>query len=70
MKDLYVLEWSKKQGFFHIQKLVNTLANNAKAFEQNKSLNDYHILGMGTQQEMSDLADSLRNKLYERYADA
>lgn len=70
MKELYFLEWSKKQGFFHIQRMEHTLANNMVAFEMNKPLNDYHVLGVGTQQEMTDLADELRNQLYARWENA
>ena len=66
MSDLYVLEWSKKQGFFHIQKLDDVLAANRQAFEENKSLNDYHMLSVGTREEMSALADELRGELCAR----
>lgn len=66
MSDLYTLEWSKKQGFFHIQKLQYTLSTNQQAFAENRTLNDYHLLGVGTSAEMSAMADKLRNELYAR----
>jgi hypothetical protein len=60
MNEIYALEWSKKQGFFHIQKLKYTIEINRNAFMLGNTLNDYHILGTGTRDEMSSLADHLR----------
>jgi hypothetical protein len=64
--EQYVLEWSKKQGYFHIQLLDKTIATNCQAFADNKTLNDYHIIAIGTFDQMHDAADLLRDKLESR----
>ena len=66
MNNQYVLEWSKKQGFFHIQELTKTIRANMLAFVSNKTLNDYHIILIGTYDEVTEAADRLRSELYGR----
>lgn len=62
----YALLWSKQQGCFHIEPLERTLQLNRAAFANNKTLNDYHVIDVGTQQAMYDAAEVRRKTLYAR----
>lgn len=67
MKDeLYVLEWSKKQGMPHVQPLETTLAMNRVAYRDDKAAGDYIPLFVGTFKEVSDAADLIRPTLEKR----
>ena len=66
MKDLYVLEWSKKQGMPHVQPLETTLSMNRVAYMENRATGDYIPLAIGTRQEMHDAADLIRQTLEKR----
>ena len=66
MTDLYVLEWSKKQGMPHVQPLERTLSNNRKAYMDNRAVNDYVPLAVGTLEEMHIAADAIRPTLAAR----
>jgi len=66
MQQQYVLEWSKSAGCFHVAELQTTLHNNLKAFVNNKALKDYHILLIGTYDEVTEAADRLRGDLLSR----
>lgn len=64
--ETYVLEWSKKQGCFHVQQLRHTIKKNLRAFAENRTLNDYHIILVGTFDEVTDAADQLRGEFLSR----
>ena len=66
MTDLYVLEWSKKQGMPHVQPLERTLSNNRKAYMDDRAVNDYVPLAVGTLEEMHIAADAIRQTLAAR----
>jgi hypothetical protein len=66
MKDLYVLEWSKKQGMPHVQPLTKTLSNNRIAYMNDKAVNDYIPIAVGTMDEMLDAANAMRPTLLKR----
>ena len=66
MKDLYVLEWSKKQGMPHVQRLEDTLSKNRLAYMLNESVNDYIPIAVGTFKEMTDASDAIRPTLMKR----
>lgn len=65
MKDKYVLEWSKKQNNFHIQKLEHTLAKNQGLFIDDKSHN-WIVLMVGTLDVCTSLAESQRDRIKAR----
>ena len=69
MKDLYVLEWSKKQGMPHVQRLEHTLSANRQAYRDNKSTNDYIPIFVGTFEEASAAADAIRPTLEKRWSE-
>lgn len=58
-KDLWALEWSQRQGFFHVQPLRGALEKNGRAFARNSAV-DYIILYIGTSDECQDEAERLR----------
>ena len=64
--ELYVLEWSKKQGMPHVQKLEETLSANRLAYMEDKAANDYIPLAVGSFDEMIDAADAIRPTLAKR----
>lgn len=66
MDDLYVLEWSRGQNCFHIQRAFITAKNNLAAFLHDKPLNDYHVLMFGSFDECHKAADRLRHKIIQR----
>ena len=65
--ELYVLEWSKKQGMPHVQPLEATLSKNRKAYMENQSVGDYIPIFVGTFKEVSDAADAIRPTLEKRH---
>ena len=69
MKDLYVLEWSKKQGMPHVQRLEKTLSHNRLAYMEDRSTNDYIPLFVGTFEEVSEAADAIRPTLEKRWSE-
>jgi hypothetical protein len=64
--DLYVLEWSKKAGMPHVQRLEETLSANRKAYRDDKAVGDYIPIAVGTVEEMSEAADAIRPTLMAR----
>lgn len=64
--ELYVLEWSKKQGMPHVQRLEETLSTNRLAYMEDKATNDYIPLAVGTFDEMLAAADAIRPTLAKR----
>jgi hypothetical protein len=69
MSELYVLEWSKRQGCFHIQRADHVCQTNMQAFRVNKNLNDYHIIAIGSEEKMHSIAGTYRKELYARDAE-
>jgi hypothetical protein len=70
MSDLYVLEWSKKQGMPHVQPLNETLSRNRRAYRENASVNsDYIPIAVGTMDEMLASAEGIRGTLAARRPD-
>lgn len=69
MKDLYVLEWSKKQGMPHVQRLTETLSANRRAYMDDKVVNDYIPIAVGTMDELLDAAEAMRPTLIKRRPD-
>lgn len=61
-----VLLWSKQQNCFHIEPMSQLLMKNLRAFVNEKSLNDYHLIGTGTDEEVRQMADRLRPSLTRR----
>lgn len=66
MSDLYVLEWSKKQGMPHVQRLADTLSANRRAYMDNKATGDYIPLAIGPFDEMMDAAEAMKPTLIKR----
>lgn len=66
MEDLWVLEWSKKQNCFHVQRADWTTTKNFTYFLQDKALNDYHVIFVGSRQDVEKTADKHRSILFER----
>jgi len=60
------LLWSKRQNCFHIEPLRQLLAKNLAAFFAEKQLNDYHLIGTGTDEEVRQMAEQMRPILTER----
>jgi hypothetical protein len=65
-EEIYVLEWSRSQLQFHVQRLADLVSLNRAAYRDDAALNDYHVLHMGTRKECEDAADSCRPTLYIR----
>lgn len=64
--EQYVLEWSHKQGMPHVQRLNDTLSANRRAYMDNKPVNDYIPIAIGTFDEMMDAAEAIRPTLMQR----
>ena len=65
--DTYALLWSKKSNCFHIEPLQDTVAKGLRFFRAQQT-NDYLVIGIGTHDECSAMADELRPTLTERDA--
>jgi len=66
MGNLYVLEWSHKQGMPHVQRLNDTLSANRRAYMDDRPTNDYIPLAVGTFNEMMDAARAITPTLASR----
>jgi hypothetical protein len=67
MTDLYVLEWSQKQGMPHVQRLEQTLSCNRRAYRENAAVgSDYIPIAVGTFDEMLASANAMRGTLASR----
>lgn len=64
--NTYVLLWSKRQNCYHIELLSDLLNKNLDAFKRDASLNDYHLIAIGTRQQVDEIADSGRALIRER----
>lgn len=68
--DLYVLEWSKKQGLPHVQRLSDTLSANRLAYMDDlEVVGDYIPIAVGTLDEMLDAAEAIKPTLLKRRPD-
>ncbi len=68
MSDLYVLEWSQKGSSFHIQPVHSMLRVNRAAYGEDRELNDYHVIHVGTSVECHDIATACRQTIESRRA--
>ena len=66
MDEVYVLEWSHKQGMPHVQRLNDTLSANRRAYTGDKPSNDYIPLAVGTLDDMLTAAEAMRPTLIKR----
>jgi histidinol-phosphate/aromatic aminotransferase/cobyric acid decarboxylase-like protein len=66
---MYVLEWAEGSSYFHVQELQRALMSNLVRFQKNKP-GRWIPLAVGTDEEMSALADQLRPLLIRREAAA
>ncbi len=62
MKDLYVLEWSKKQNAFHIHSALLTVERNLNVLLAGEST-DYVPIMIGTEAECEVIHRRYRNRL-------
>lgn len=65
-KDLWVLEWHQKSNNFHIQKLASLLSRNREAYRDDKCLQNWIVLHVGTNDECHEAADAARVTLNQR----
>lgn len=65
--ELFVLEWSQKYSSFHIQAARHMLSRHREAYRDNRPLNDYHVLHIGTMDECSAMATACRKTLEQRH---
>lgn len=63
---MQALLWSRQQNCFHIEPLSQLLGKNLTACMCDKPLNDYHLITIGTDEVVRQLADQLRPQLHER----
>lgn len=61
----YVLLWSQSQNAFHIERTLDMLEANRRAFLEDRRM-DYVAVLHGTRDECSDLADQTRDVLCKR----
>jgi hypothetical protein len=66
MKEIWVLEWSKEQNYFHVDRAEWMCTENFNYFLQDRKLNDYHVIFVGTREEVDKMADKHRSMLFER----
>jgi len=64
--DLYVLEWSQKQGATHVQPFEKTMSVNRLAYRENKPVSDYIPLAIGSRDDMLIASESMRQTLVKR----
>lgn len=65
--ELWALEWSQRQGFFHVELLRTVLTKNRESFARDRRT-DYIPLHIGTRGECDEAADRLRPVLVARDA--
>lgn len=65
MDHLHTLEWSQRQGLFHIQPLVSALEKNQASFACNAKT-DYIPVIVGTRAQCEEFADKMRHVLHRR----
>lgn len=64
--EQYVLEWSHDQGVPHVQRLKDALSKNRRAYMDDKKVNDFIPLAIGTFDEMMDAAEAITPTLAKR----
>ncbi|OZI20517.1 hypothetical protein CAL26_23775 [Bordetella genomosp. 9] len=65
--ELWTLEWSQRQGFFHVEPLRTAVKKNLESFARDRRT-DYIPLHIGTQEECDAVAARLRPALLARDA--
>ena len=60
-ETLYVAEYSQQQDQFHCQLLVTALQGNKKKAEE-KTENDWVIIGIGSLDQVGEIIDQIRKK--------
>ena len=65
LKDLVVLEWSRKQNAFHIQPARYAVESNLNALLDNDA-NDYIPIMIGSREDCDKVASIYRGRLIER----
>ncbi len=65
-EQLFVLEWSKKQNCLHIQPADRMMTANLSAFFDDRQLNDYQVIVVGSKDLCEGSAHVLRSKIAER----
>ena len=59
LDDMFVVEWSEQQGFFHIDKLCKSMTKNIRDYIDRRPLN-YVIIGIvSDEDEANDMIDQL-----------
>jgi hypothetical protein len=66
--ETWALLWSKKQNCFHIEPATELFKKNVRAMHENRALNDYHPIHVGTRDACEKVADLNRYLLKERDA--
>jgi hypothetical protein len=61
----HVLLWSGTSNALHIETVDSMLSNNREAYRDER-LSDWIVIGAGTHDECSDLADAVRGTLRAR----
>ena len=64
--QLYALLWSKRQNCFHVEPLIHTLKTNVTAFLRDSDLDDYHILFVGSKEQVYESSEKHRKVLIGR----
>lgn len=64
---MHVLEWSQSSNGFHIQPLEKSIQSNKDAFTEDRRSN-YIVVGIGSHDAMTELAEELRPILEYRNA--
>lgn len=59
-KDLWVLLWSRKQGFLHIENAFETITTGLEMLHDVSKLNDYIVIFIGTRAEVDEMAKAAR----------
>ena len=64
--ETWALLWSKKQNCFHIEPATALFSKNLRAMDENKTLNDYHVIHVGSREACDHLAADSRQMLQAR----
>jgi len=65
LDHLHTLEWSQRQGMFHIQPLASAVEKNQTSFATN-ARTDYIPVIVGTRAQCEEAADKMRHILRRR----
>lgn len=64
--QLWSLSWSKKQNCFHIEPLADLVRKNASAFINERTINDYHLVCIGSRDDCDEFSRAHRQLLVKR----